>query len=217
MVGKDVELIEYSKKVDFWNCITHAAGSAFGIFAFIMLLVNAEDSRRMLSAVIYGISLVAVYTVSAVYHGLPQGELKRKARLVDHCTVPVLIAGTATPCALLTLYEINSVIGIAVLVFAWICAFFGIFSKLFFFEKLKAVTVTVYIIAGIIMLMSVIPVFDDINKIAFGEIVAGCICYLAGAVFCWLGIKIHYLHAVFHIFVLMGSVFHFYSVYAYMF
>ena len=217
MIGKDVELIEYSKKVDFWNCITHAVGSVFGVFVFIMLVVNAEDLRHKLSAVVYGVSLVSVYTMSAVYHGLPQGEFKRKARLIDHCTVPVLIAGTATPCALLTLYDINSLIGVAVLVFAWLCAFFGIFSKLFFFEKLKTVTVTVYIIAGVLMLMSVIPVFDNINKIAFGEIIAGCVCYLIGAVFCGLGRKTHYLHAVFHVFVLSGSVFHFYSIYMHMF
>ncbi len=217
MIGKDVELIEYSEKVDFWNCLTHIVGAVFGVFALVMLVIKADGSRYMLSAVVYGISMIAVYTMSSVYHGLPRGEAKRKARLVDHCTVPVLIAGTATPCALITLYEINSVIGVAVLVFAWLCAFFGIFSKLFFFERLKTVTITVYIVAGIIMLMSVIPVFNNINKVAFGEIIAGCICYLLGAVFCGLGRKTHCLHAVFHIFVLLGSAFHFYSIYVYSF
>ncbi len=217
MIGKDVELIEYSKKVDFWNCLTHIIGAVFAVVALIMLVLKAEGVRYMLSAVIYGISMIAVYTMSSVYHGLPIGEEKRKARLLDHCTVPILIAGTATPCALLTLYEINKAIGITVLILAWLCTSFGIFSKLFFFEKLKSVTMAVYIGSGTLMLMSVIPVFNDINVVAFGEILAGCACYLIGAVLCGWGRKIPSLHAVFHVFVLLGSMFHFYSIYVYMF
>ncbi|MBQ8209879.1 MAG: hemolysin III family protein [Clostridia bacterium] len=217
MIGKDVELIEYSKRVDFWNCLTHIVGAVFGFVALIMLVARAEGARYMLSAIIYGVALIAVYTMSSVYHGLPNGERKRKARLADHCTVPILIAGTATPCALLTLYEINSMIGISVLVLAWLCTSFGIFSKLFFFEKLKAVTMAVYIGSGALMLTSVIPVFDSINTVAFGEILAGCACYLIGAVLCGLGRKTPCLHAVFHVFVLLGSMFHFYSIYMYMF
>lgn len=217
MIGKDVELIEYPQKVDFWNSLTHASGSVAAVIAFILLLLKSEDSRCVISAVVYGVSLVAVYTMSAVYHGLPAGETKRKARLADHCMIPVLIAGTATPCALITLYDANGVIGIAVLALAWICALFGIFSRLFFFEKLKSVTITVYITAGILMLMSVIPVFDSIDTVAFCIIVAGCISYLVGAVLCFFGRKKPVLHTVFHIFVIAGSVFHFYSVYMYMF
>ncbi len=217
MIGKDVELITYSKKVDFWNCFTHSMGVVFAVIALILLVGKAEDTRHMLSALIYGMAMIAVYTMSAVYHGIPNGELKRKARLADHCTVPVLIAGTATPCALLTLYEINAAIGIAVLVLAWLCTSFGIFSKLFFFEKLKAVTMTVYICSGALMLMSVIPIFDQIDTVAFSEILAGCGCYLIGAILCGLGRRTPWLHPVFHVFVLLGSIFHFYAIYIYMF
>lgn len=217
MIGKDVELIEYSKRIDFWNCATHALGAVFSLAALIMLVAKAEDAWHMLSAVVYGISLMAVYTMSAVYHGIPGGEAKRKARLADHCTVPVLIAGTATPCALITLYEINHIHGIAILILAWLCTVFGIISKLFFFEKLKAVTMAVYIGSGALMLLSVIPVFNEIDTAAFGEILAGCACYLVGAILCGLGRKTPWLHAVFHIFVLLGSMFHFYSISMHMF
>ena len=217
MIGKDVELIEYSKKVDLLNCLTHIAGTVFSINVLFSLVTKAEDTLCMLSAVIYGISMISVYMVSSVYHGLPQGETKRIARLIDHCTVPILISGTATPCALLTLYEINTSIGITVLILAWLCTIFGIISKLFFFEKLKAITITVYITSGITMLLSAIPVFDDINTNAFCQIVIGCFFYLIGAIFCGLGRKIHSLHPVFHVFVLLGSIFHFHSIYMYMF
>lgn len=217
MIGKDVEVIEYSKKVDFWNCITHLTGAVLSVVALVLLVLKAHDARHMSAGIIYGISLIAVYTMSAVYHGLPYGEAKRKARLADHCTVPVLIAGTATPCALITVFNLNVMHGFLVLFLAWGCTVFGIFSKLFFFEKLKIITVAVYICSGALMLLSVIPLLDQINKDAFGEILAGCLCYLLGAVFCGLGMKKMWLHAVFHVFVLFGSMFHFYAIYMYMF
>ena len=217
MIGKDVKVIEYSKKVDFWNSFTHAAGAVLSVIGVIMLEAKAVDTRHKSAGIIYGIALVAVYTMSAVYHGLPNGEAKRRARLADHCTVPVLIAGTATPCALITLYNISVMHGTLVLLLAWGCTLFGIFSKLFFFERLKTVTVAVYIISGVLMLLSVVPIVNQINTAAFGEILAGCLCYLIGAILCGLGIKRPCLHPVFHVFVLFGSMFHFYAIYNYMF
>lgn len=217
MVGKDVEIIEYSKKVDFWNCSTHIAGAVLSFTALVMLVVKSQDMRHLSAGIVYGLSLIAVYTMSSVYHGLPCGEAKRRARLADHCTVPVLIAGTATPCAVITLFNLDVMHGIFVLFLAWFCTLFGIFSKLFFFEKLKNITIGVYIGSGLLMLTSVIPLLDQIKREAFGEILAGCLCYLIGAVFCGLGIKRAWLHAVFHVFVLLGSMFHFYSIYMYMF
>lgn len=217
MIGKDVEVIEYSKNVDFWNCITHVFGAVLSLAGVIMLLLKADDTRHTVAALIYGISLVAVYTMSSVYHGLPCGEAKRKARLADHCTVPVLIAGTATPCALITLFNLDVMHGFLVLFLAWGCTIFGIFSKLFFFEKLKNITVVVYIVSGLLMLLSVIPLLEQINSDAFSRILAGCSCYFVGAVLCGLGVKRPWLHVVFHVFVLFGSLFHFMAVYTYMF
>lgn len=217
MIGKDVKVINYSKRVDFWNCITHVTGSFLSVIAIIMLLSKAEDFKHTVTAIIYGISLIAVYTMSSVYHGLPCGEIKRKARIADHCTVPVLIAGTATPCALITLYNVNVLHGLTVLLIAWSCTLFGIFSKLFFFEKLKTVTITVYISSGTLMLLSVIPILSYINTNTFSIILIGCVCYLIGAALCGLGIKKPYLHIVFHIFVLLGSIFHFFAIYMYMY
>ena len=140
MLAKEVKLIEYSKRVDFFNCITHAAGAIAAVAALVLMVIKAQGARHTVSAVIYGLSMIAVYSVSAVYHGLKNGEAKRIARLVDHSTVPFLIAGTATPCALITLYDISRPHSILVLVLAWFCAVFGLISKIFYFEKLKNVT-----------------------------------------------------------------------------
>ncbi len=215
MLGKEVKLIEYSRKVDKGNCITHAAGAAAAAVGFVFLLLKADGIRSVLSAVVYGLALVAVYTVSAVYHGLPSGEPKRRARLVDHSTVPVLIAGTATPCALMTLWNLNAAHSVFVLAIGWGCTLFGIFSKLFFFEKLKSVTVAVYIISSLAMLLSAIPVLGKINGDAFGGLLLGNLFYLTGALFCAIGRKREVMHVVFHVFTVVASASHWFVIYNY--
>lgn len=111
MKNKDsVELIEYTKAQDALNCVTHALGAIFGAAVLILLIKKAapfSSARYMAAAVVYGLSIILLYGASAVYHGLPQGEAKRTARLVDHSVIPILLAGTATPCALITLYNHN--------------------------------------------------------------------------------------------------------------
>lgn len=219
MVSKEVKLIEYSKSVDMGNCITHALGAVLSVAAMIAMLVRAGGMglRHIICAVIYGLAMIAVYTVSATYHGLGSGEAKRIARLVDHSTVPILIAGTATPCALITVYDVSVGHSVFVLILAWFCALFGMFSKIFFFEKLRKVTVTVYIVSCFLMLISIIPIIGEIDGDAFKGIVLGCVAYLIGAAFCGLGIKKEVYHVVFHVFVLIGSAVHFYIIYSYMF
>lgn len=213
MIGKDVKLIKYSKKTDTMNCLTHALGAVFSVVATYLLINKATGVRHTLSGVIYGFSLIAVYTVSAIYHGLPQGETKRILRIADHCTVPLLIAGTAAPCALISLYNISHIHGVIIFVLSHLCTFFGIFSKIFFFERLKKLTMTIYIVCGSIMLFSALPILDKINTDAFMQLVVGSILYVIGAVFCGLGVKRPFFHIIFHILVLIASMLHFYTIY----
>lgn len=215
MLGSDVKLIDYSCKVDVANCITHATGAVAAAIGFAFMLAKANGVRSVLSAAVYCVALMAVYTVSAVYHGLPAGEGKRIARLADHSTVPVLIAGTATPCALMTLWNISPPHCVFVLAVGWGCTFFGIFSKLFFFEKLKSVTVTVYIVSSLAMLVSVVPLLDKINGEAFGGLLLGNAFYLTGAIFCAIGRKREVMHVVFHVFTLIASAVHWFVIYGY--
>lgn len=215
MLAKDVRLIEYSYKVDMGNCITHAVGAVAAVIGMVFMLLKADGAGEVISAAVYGVSLIAVYAASAVYHGLPAGESKRRARLVDHSAIPVLIAGTATPCAMVTLWNLNPVHGVFVLATAWVCALFGLFSKLFFFEKLKKVTVTVYIVSSLAMLLSAIPSLGEISKEAFGGLLVGCLVYLAGSLFCAIGMKKESMHVVFHIFTAAASAIHWFVIYNY--
>ncbi len=212
MLGSDVKLIEYSRRVDLGNSITHGAGAIAAVIGFFFLVAEANGLRGIISAVVYGLSIIAVYTVSSVYHGLPIGEAKRKARLIDHSTVPVLIAGTATPCALMTLWNLSIPHTVFVLAVGWGCTLFGIFSKLFFFEKLKKVTVAVYIISSVAMLLTAIPFLGRIRSDAFGGLLLGNAFYLVGALFCAIGRKHPTMHVVFHVFTVIGSAVHYFVI-----
>ncbi len=215
MAVKKVGLIEYSPWVDFWNSATHAVGAVAAAAGLVVLLLKAEGLRELPAVLIYGLSMIAVYSISAFYHGLPLGELKRRARLADHTAIPVLIAGTATPCALITLFEASTASALFVFFVAWGCAAFGVISKLFFFEKLKAVTMAVYIISCILMLGCAVPLLGEIDKNAFNLLLYGNLTYVVGAICCWLGIKREWFHVVFHLFVLAAGAIHFYAIYNY--
>lgn len=215
MVGKDVQIIEYSRPVDRANTVTHLIGAVLSVIGTVLLVKASANTREALCGIIYGLTLVIVYTASTVYHGLPVGEKKRIARLIDHSAVPLLIAGTATPCAMISLYRVSPAHGITVFICGWACALFGIFSKLFFFERLKTVTMTVYIVCGSLMLISAVPRLGELDAGGFWWLVAGCAAYLIGALLCGLGAKREWLHAVFHVFVMLGSGLHFYAIYAF--
>ncbi len=212
MVGKDVKLIEYSRGVDTLNYLTHGFGAVLGFVGAVLLVIKAEGFRQILAVVVYGLALCAVYSASTVYHCLKNGEAKRIARIVDHSAIPLLIAGTATPCALITLFEVSKPHGIIVFCLAWTCTIFGLVSKVFFFEKLKAFTMGVYITCCSLMLIVAVPLLGKIDIGEFLLIFVGCVFYLLSAVLLGLGKKNEKIHPIFHVVVLIGSAFHYYVI-----
>ena len=213
MVGKDVKVIEYSRGVDTLNTLTHGFGAVLGFIGAILLVVKAEGFRQVFSVAVYSLALVTVYTASTVYHSLKNGEAKRIARIVDHSAIPLLIAGTATPCALITLSNVSIPHGVIVFSLAWICTLFGLFSKIFFFEKLKAVTMVTYIVCCLAMLIVAVPLLGKIDVGDFVLILIGCAFYLLGALLVRLGKTYEVLHPIFHVVVLIGSAFHYYVIF----
>ena len=207
MKNKDsVELIEYTKAQDALNCVTHALGAIFGAAVLVLLIKKAlplGSARYTAAAVVYGLSIILLYGSSAVYHGLPQGEAK--------------LAGTATPCSLITLYNHNKICCAVVLLLGWGSVLFGFIAKLFFFQKTKAACVVVYIIAGAVMLSCSLAVIDEINIRALLLLVLGCAVYLFGSIFCAVGRKHPWFHVPFHMFMVAGSMIHAYVIYEYIF
>ncbi len=215
-----VGLIDYSRPWDISFCISHAAGAVFGIVAHVLAVsktLREGDATATEAALIYTMAFILVYSFSALYHGLMPGKAKVFARRLDHMSIPLLLAGTATPCALLTLYNISPMHGIIVFSAGWVCATFGVVTKLLFFnsKKLKTATITTYFVCGGAMLLSAVPLLGSINKTAFLLLLIGSAFYSIGAVFCRIGIKHPPMHLPFHLFVLAGSIIHFFTIYHY--
>ena len=126
-ITDNIGLIEYTQRQEILNSLTHAAGAVFAVTGLVLCLarVSGKGPVAVLSAALYCCSFIAVYTASALYHGLPDGNAKRLLRLIDHISIPVLLAGTTTPCALITLYRVSHIHGIAVFAAGWFCALFG--------------------------------------------------------------------------------------------
>jgi hemolysin III len=196
---------------EFANTITHGLGLVLSLGAFVFLVILGSvkgDFWYIASSVLYGLSLVTLYGASTFYHSATSPELKRKLQILDHCCIYVLIAGTYTP---FTLVVLRSGIGESLFLFVWAFAAFGIVTKIIFFKRFKIASVLSYLVMGWIGVFAVEPLFAALGFGAIALIVAGGLAYSIGVIFfAWKSIPHH--HAIWHVFVLMGSVFHFLAI-----
>lgn len=196
---------------EFANTITHGFGLALSIAGFIFLVVMAGikgDFWYITSGVLYGLSLVILYAASTFYHSAVSPEQKRRLQIVDHCCIYILIAGSYTPFTLIVLRE---GIGQNLFIFVWAFALFGIVSKLLFGKRFPILSVISYLVMGWIGIVAVQPLFAALGFAPVALVVAGGIAYSIGVIFfAWKSIKHH--HAIWHVFVLLGSILHFLAV-----
>lgn len=196
---------------EFANTITHGFGLLLSIAGFVFLVILASvkgDFWYITSSIVYGLSLVTLYAASTFYHSATSPELKRILQIVDHCCIYVLIAGSYTP---FTLVVLRSGIGENLFIFVWAFALIGILMKIFFGKRFPVVSVLSYLVMGWIGVIAVQPLFTALGFAPIALIVAGGIAYTIGVIFfAWHSIKHH--HAIWHIFVLMGSIFHFLAI-----
>ena len=190
------------------NTITHGFGLLLSIAGFVILVVLASfkgDSWYIASSVLYGLSLVILYAASTFYHSASSPEEKRILQIVDHCCIYVLIAGSYTPFTLIVLRE---GIGQNLFIFVWVFAAIGILSTVFFGKKFPAVSVISYLVMGWISVITVEPLFTALGLIPILLIVAGGLAYTVGVIFfVWESLRHH--HAIWHLFVMAGSLCHF--------
>jgi hemolysin III len=196
---------------EFANTITHGFGLLLSIAGFVFLVVLASikgDFWYISSSVLYGLSLVTLYAASTFYHGATSPKLKKTLQIVDHCCIYVLIAGSYTP---FTLIVLRSGIGQNLFYFVWAFALIGILMKIFFGTRFSFISVLSYLVMGWIGLIAVQPLFTALGLAPIALIVAGGVAYSIGVIFfAWHSIKHH--HAIWHIFVLAGSIFHFLAI-----
>ena len=198
------------------NTLTHGFGlllSLFGLGLLIYLASIYGDFLYIVSAVIYGLSLIALYSASTFYHGSTSPELKQKLQLIDHCCIYLLIAGTYTP---FTLIALRGTFGNSLFLVVWGFALIGIGIKIFLHNRIPAASVISYLVMGWIGIIAVQPLYQALGLIPIALIVAGGLVYTLGTIFYgWKSLKYH--HAVWHLFVLGGSICHFLAISIYVF
>ena len=196
------------------NTITHGFGLALSVIGFIVLVVLAGmrgDNLSIAGCVIYGLSLVILYAASTIYHSTTSLKLKRRLQIADHCGIYLLIAGSYTPFGLLI---IQWTFGQDLLIAIWAFAAVGILVKLILHDRFPAISVISYLIMGWLGVFAVRPLLEALGWSAIALIVAGGIAYTLGVIFFpWKSIRHH--HAIFHVFVLLGSILHYAAVVLY--
>jgi len=219
-----VHLVNYSRKEDWMNSISHMAGGAacFVFFAFtIYRAVTLHSWKVAFIGLIYCFSMLVMFSCSAVYHGLRPNKGKKVMRMVDHSMIFIAIAGTITPIAVFIMLPVKAWVGWTMLGVAWGAVAIGISLTMTLFEKTKALQMVLYMVVGWSMAIAgyyLVPIFqkNGIMNCAY-LIVAGGVVYTVGAVLYGIGKKKKYIHFVFHLFIIAASVLHFLSIYMYVY
>ena len=203
----------YTKGEEIFNAVSHIVGGAFGLAAWAALLVYARSPAARIAVSAFGLGIVILYTMSALYHVLPGGRAKGVFRIFDHCTIYLLIAGTYTPYCLIPLY--GTALGWTVLALQWACAAGGIVMNAVAMNNraVKGISMALYVVMGWMALAFIPPLLPLVTPACFWLLLAGGIAYTAGILFYALGKKVRWFHAVWHLFVLLGTVLQFASVF----
>jgi hemolysin III len=199
---------------EFANTITHGFGLLLSVAGFLALVVLAGlrgEPVLIAGSIVYGLSLVILYGASTVYHVSTSLEVKRKLQVLDHCCIYLLIAGSYTPFGLVIARES---FGMLLLAGIWLFAVAGIIIKLIIGARFPALNVVSYLIMGWVGAFAVQPLFNALGPAPVALAIAGGLAYTFGVVFFpWKSIRHH--HAIFHVFVLLGSIFHYAAVVLY--
>lgn len=210
----NTSVTEYSPVEERLNIWSHAVGCMLSVGALIALLWRAlatGSTLILLSFGLFGLSLVILYGVSTLYHSAQHPLLRSRLRIADHASIYVLIAGSYTPFSLVVL---QGVIGWSIFAASWSMALTGIILKLFFTGRYRLLSTLLYVFMGWIILFAIMPLIERLPAAGLYWAVAGGIAYTLGAVM--YSIRLLPLnHAIFHLFVLMGSSCHFVAVYFY--
>ena len=196
------------------NTLTHGLGLALclaGVPLLIALAALRGGARLVVAVSIYGTCLLALYAASTLYHALRGPRVKRFFRLLDHSAIYLLIAGTYTP---FTLIVLRGAWGWTLLGLVWGISVFGILWKVFFLERLEAVSIALYVVMGWLAVIAIKPMFAALHTEGMLWILAGGVAYTGGVVFyAWK--RVPYNHAIWHLFVMAGSLCHYFAVMRY--
>lgn len=191
--------------------MTHGLGVVLSIIGLVVLVAKATlygNAWHIAAAAIFGSTLVLMYAASTLYHSIPLPGAKRVLRVLDHSLIYFLIAGTYTPFTLITL---RGPWGWGLFAFTWGLALAGVVFKIFATGKFEKISLAIYLLMGWCALVAIKPLLVALEPAALWLVLAGGLTYSGGVVFyTWTSLRYH--HAVWHLFVLGGSVLHFFAI-----
>ena len=204
-------LPDYTRGEEIFNMVSHIVGGGFGVIALATCVIRGFlnwDAYQIVGAFIYGFSMVILYTVSSVYHGLIPPMAKKVMQVIDHCSIFILIAGTYTPIALTSLRSYNTAFGWTVFGIVWGVSALGITLNAIDLKKYNIFSIICYLAQGWCIILTGKAAISAMGMKAFMWLLAGGISYTVGAVFYGVAAKggHRYIHSVFHIFVVIGSI-----------
>ena len=211
-----VKKVKYTLGEEIVNAITHGIGALFGIVALVFTIIFSVKNNNiigLISSIIYGVSMIFMFSISCIYHALsPKLKGKKILRIIDHCDIYVFIAGCYTPFCLST---IGGTTGWIIFGINWACAIIGVLLNSINLEKFKIPSFIMYLIMGWMIIFSFKPLSANLKPMGVNLLLLGGIIYTMGAVLYLIGSKIKYFHSVFHIFVLLGAIAQFFSILLY--
>ncbi|MBQ8360305.1 MAG: hemolysin III family protein [Oscillospiraceae bacterium] len=201
----------YSQAEDWFNAITHGLGVIVGI-VFLMLAVSKQPE---IASWVYGLSMIAVYTVSALYHGWKTGPTKKILQVMDHCTIYTLIAGTYTPILLFDFIPYAPAAGWGLLAFQWVSCILCILLNIVGLRGFRGISMVFYVLMGWAILFVAPYAFRLMHPQGLLFVFLGGVSYTVGAILYGIGSKKPWFHGIFHLFVLGGSILQFIGIYRY--
>lgn len=202
---------EYTVAEEVANALTHGFGallSAAGMSALIIYAAMSQDPWRIVSVSIFGATMVLMYLTSTLYHALPHPRTKEFLRIADHCAIYLLIAGTYTPFLLVSM---RGPWGWTLFAVIWSCAVAGCIFKFFFTGRFNVISTLLYLAMGWTVVIAIKPTLEMVPSGALIAIAVGGICYSLGTIF-YLWEKLPFNHAIWHLFVLGGTLAHFIAI-----
>jgi len=213
---------EYKIKIGFYslgeeiaNAVTHGVGTLLSVAALVLCIVLAAiggDGLCLLSAILYGISLIVLYCMSTLYHAITNKTAKRVLRVFDHCSIFLLIAGSYSPFTLVTL---RGTLGTVLFFTIWGVTVLGIVLNAVDLRRFSKLSTVLYVLMGWAVMVAIKPLYQALPATGFWLLVSGGLVYTLGLIF--YGCKWKYAHSIWHLFVLGGSVLQFLSIVLYVY
>ncbi|MCY7355096.1 MAG: hemolysin III family protein [Lysobacter sp.] len=202
-----------SAREEFASALTHGLGATAALAGGAVLIVLAAlhgDRWQLIAAIVFGICLLLLYVASTLYHAIQHPVAKARLKVLDHCAIYLLIAGTYTP---FTLIALRGSLGWILFTTIWLLAILGVVFKLYFTGRFKLISTLIYVAMGWLVILAIRPVTAALDDWTFGWLLAGGVAYTLGTVFYHLP-SLRYSHAIWHLFVITGSVCHYIAVMA---